>query len=221
MTHSQVTPTGEEWEDCDWYPAEGPISFSGPLFGPTGQPDIDDVHQGVLGDCYFAAALILTAKYNPAEIMAAIMEVSPAGKGSAKAARVFHVTLKHYERGSPPCELVTIEVNDRFYVQGLASNLAFTGNKTPAADIKAKDFDDDSCKDWGKTRLDRMKHLANLRGVRETGNVLKNLQSGPKALYINTGERNKCLREHMAAALGVAICPLTAHLPRRSYTVVY
>ena len=42
------------------------------------RPHIDDVHQGRLGDCYFAGALILVAKYDPRAIEDAITQVSPA-----------------------------------------------------------------------------------------------------------------------------------------------
>ena len=52
-----------------WQPAGKPVRFKGPLYGPSGGPRLDDVHQGKVGDCYFACALSLVARFDPAGVL--------------------------------------------------------------------------------------------------------------------------------------------------------
>ena len=115
---------------------------------------------GRLGDCYLAGALILVAKYDPRALEKAIQRISAPGEHP----RRYLVTLKHFDHASrwTPC---TVEVNDLFYTQSLASNLGFTGDDMPKRGVTLAHFDHESCNSWGKRRIDRMVHLANLRGV--------------------------------------------------------
>ena len=76
-----------------------PTAFSGPLFSsPLGgnepTPLCTDVHQGDVGNCYFAAALALLAAFDPQAIRRAVAERA-AGDGRSKP-RTFDVTFATY-----------------------------------------------------------------------------------------------------------------------------
>ena len=92
-----------------WSPALTEKRFTGPLYGPTGEPTSDDVHQGALMNCYFCSALTLLAQYTPKVVVDAIKEAKP-----ASGERMFYVRLR-----TKAGHLVTIEVDDHFYSQPL------------------------------------------------------------------------------------------------------
>lgn len=99
------------------------MRFSGPLYGPTGQPVADDVHQGTAGDCYFMAGLMLLAQFAPLNVINAIREVHlPSGER--------HFTVLMHD---PSGLTVDITVNDKFYVGTDGSPVyAKTGDGTAA-----------------------------------------------------------------------------------------
>lgn len=86
-------------------------SFSGKLFRRN-RPLLDDVHQGDVGNCYFAAALSLIAAFDKPSIVGAIELVPPTATGGA---RLFHVTFGVPVRGKVGRK-VTVTVDDRFYM---------------------------------------------------------------------------------------------------------
>ena len=99
--------------------ADGSIETTkcnGPLFSDKKEPQPGEVHQGDLGDCYFAASLTLLSGYAPAAIRNAITE-----KKDAKGQRLFEVTFATFARrpaGKLPKEeaRVTVTVDDTFYL---------------------------------------------------------------------------------------------------------
>ena len=100
--------------------------FPGPLYraGADG-PLPDDVHQGDLHNCYFAAGMNLLAEFEPEAIKRAIAETGTGPNGT----RLFTVTFGEYGRATRGCAVrhhddVVVQVDDQFFASGSFDTLS-------------------------------------------------------------------------------------------------